>query len=119
MLTDIQFARLAQSLPLLQRADAALVREFQQAAAFASQRLATVMAIVDEVAFRRMDARLASFLLTRSRVQNPIRITHQQIAAELGSSREVISRLLEDLAARGRVRATRGEVDVLDAEGLE
>ena len=84
-----------------------------------SQRLATVMEIVEEVAFRRMDARLASFLLTRSRVQNPMRVTHQQIAAELGSSREVISRLLEDLATRGLIRSSRGEIEILDAEGLE
>src|SRR5574341_1205374 len=84
-----------------------------------SQRLSTVMAIVDEIAFRRMDARLASLLLSRSRVQNPIRITHQEIAAELGSSREVISRLLEDFAARGLIRVGRGEIEVLDAEELE
>jgi CRP/FNR family transcriptional regulator len=84
-----------------------------------SQRLATVMEILDEVAFHRMDARVASLLLTRSRVENPIRITHQEIAAELGSSREVISRLLEDFASRRLVRIERGEVEVLDAAGLE
>ncbi len=84
-----------------------------------SQRLASVMEIVDEVAFRRMDVRVASLLLARSRVQNPILITHQQIAAELGSSREVISRLLEDFAQRGLVQIGRGEVEVLDADALE
>ena len=83
-----------------------------------SQRLSSVMAIVDEVAFRRMDTRLASFLLDRSRVQNPIRITHQEIAAELGSSREVISRILEDFAERGLIRAARGTVEILDFESL-
>ncbi len=84
-----------------------------------SQRLATVMTIVDEIAFRRMDARLASLLLTRSRIQNPMRITHQEIAAELGSSREVISRLLEDFSERGLVRVGRGEVEVIDSDGLQ
>lgn len=83
-----------------------------------SQRLSSVMAIVDEVAFRRMDARVASLLLTRARTHNPMQITHQEIATELGSSREVISRLLEDFAERGFVRTGRGEVEVLDAEGL-
>ncbi len=83
-----------------------------------SQRLATVMTIVDEIAFRRMDARLASFLLNRSRVQNPMRITHQEIAAELGSSREVISRLLEDFSERGLVRVGRGELEIIDVEGV-
>ena len=84
-----------------------------------SQRLSTVMAVVDEVAFRRMDARLASFLLSQSRVRNPLRITHQQIAAELGSSREVISRLLEDFVSSGWIRSGRGEIEVLDPEGLQ
>lgn len=83
-----------------------------------SQRLASVMEIVDEVVFRRMDARVASFLLIRAHVQNPIRITHQEIAAELGSSREVISRLLEDFGRQGLVSVGRGEVRVLDADGL-
>ncbi len=84
-----------------------------------SQRLSAVMEIVDEVAFQRMDRRVASLLLTRCRVRNPMRITHQEIAAELGSSREVISRLLEDFAERGLIRVGRGEVEVLDVEGLE
>ena len=219
MLEPSQFARLAQSLPILQQADVGLVREFQQAAVFAhipagqdvfiegdrvdgialllsgvvrvykvsetgreitlyrfglgqscilsanailsqnsfpaiatveqdaeaviipsatfrdwvkrydlwrefvfdllSQRLSTLMAVVDEVAFHRMDARLASFLRTRSRVQNPIRITHAEIASELGTSREVISRLLEDLSTRGLLRSARGEIEILDETGLE
>ena len=77
------------------------------------------MAIVDEVAFQRMDVRVASLLLTRSSVQNPIRVTHQEIAAELGSSREVISRLLEDFSERRFIRVGRGEVEVLDMDGLQ
>jgi CRP/FNR family transcriptional regulator, anaerobic regulatory protein len=84
-----------------------------------SQRLASVMAIVDEVAFRRLDVRLAALLLTRSRYGNPVQMTHHEIAAEFGSSREVISRLLEDFSERGLIRSARGEVEVLDTEGLE
>jgi CRP/FNR family transcriptional regulator len=84
-----------------------------------SQRLSTVMTIIDEVAFRRMDRRVASLLLGRAKKQNPLRITHQEIAAELGSSREVISRLLEDFAVEGSIRSGRGTVEVLDFELLE
>ncbi len=84
-----------------------------------SQRLASVMAVVDEVAFRRMDTRLAAFLLGRGRVQNPLRLTHQEIAAELGSSREVISRLLEGFASEGLIRSARGMVEILDFEALQ
>lgn len=83
-----------------------------------SQRLASVMALVDEVAFQRLDARVAALLLERSRRRNPIAITHQTIADELGSSREVISRLLEDFGARGLISAARGSLTVLDPAGL-
>jgi CRP/FNR family transcriptional regulator len=84
-----------------------------------SQRLSTVMAVVDEIAFRRMDARIASLLIARAQTKNPLRITHQEIASELGSSREVISRLLEDFSERGLIRSGRGEIELLDLKGLE
>jgi CRP/FNR family transcriptional regulator len=83
-----------------------------------SQRLASVMAIVEEVAFRRMDTRLAAFLAGRSSRQNPIAVTHQEIAAELGTAREVVSRILEDFAGQGLIRATRGAIEILDLEEL-
>jgi CRP/FNR family transcriptional regulator, anaerobic regulatory protein len=84
-----------------------------------SQRLSTVMAIVDEVAFRRMDSRVASLLLKQGKNQNPLRITHQEIAAELGSSREVVSRLIEDFVSEGSIRSGRGTVEILDFGLLE
>lgn len=83
-----------------------------------SQRLSSLMTVVDEVAFQRMDRRIASLLLDRSQIQNPISITHQEIANELGSSREVVSRLLEDFAAREMVRLSRGEVEILDRQRI-
>ncbi len=84
-----------------------------------SQRLSGVLEIVEEVVFRRMDARLASFLMEHSRVQNPIRTTHQDIAAELGSSREVISRILEDFAGQGLIDSRRGMIEIIDSESLQ
>jgi CRP/FNR family transcriptional regulator len=84
-----------------------------------SQRLASVMEIVDEVTFRRMDIRVASLLLERSATEHIIRITHQEIAAELGSSREFISRILENLASQGMIRVARGSVEILDRALLE
>jgi CRP/FNR family transcriptional regulator len=84
-----------------------------------SQRLSTVMEIVDEVTFRRMDIRVATLLLERGRTQNPISGTHQEIAAELGSSREVISRILENLASQGIIRVLRGSIEILDSDLLE
>jgi CRP/FNR family transcriptional regulator len=84
-----------------------------------SQRLSTVMAIVEEVAFRRMDVRLASLLTERSRRSDLIHITHQEIATELGSSREVISRILEDFSAQGMVEVSRGIIKILDRDTLQ
>lgn len=84
-----------------------------------SERLSSVMAIVEEIAFRRMDARLASLLIKRGQGADLIRITHQEIAAELGSSREVISRILEDFSALGLVEGSRGIIKILDRDSLQ
>lgn len=84
-----------------------------------SERLSTVMAVVDEVVFKRMDRRVAALLLNQAKVQNPMRVTHQEIAAELGSSREVISRILEDFSREELIEAGRGTIEVLDFEGLK
>lgn len=83
-----------------------------------SVRLTNVLTLVDDLVFRRMDARTASFLLQRSQTQNQIAVTHKEIAAELGSSREVISRILEGMAASGVLRSTRGMLEILDFEAL-
>ena len=84
-----------------------------------SQRLSAVMAIIEEVAFRRMDVRVAALLTERGRKSGLIHVTHQEIAAELGSSREVISRILEDFSAQGMVEVSRGSIKILDQEALE
>jgi len=73
-----------------------------------SQRLSSVMSIVDEVVFRRMDGRIAGLLLSRLRAGSRIQTTHQEIAAELGTSREVVSRILEGFASAGLIDALRG-----------
>jgi CRP/FNR family transcriptional regulator len=83
-----------------------------------ARRMTAVLSLVDELLFQRMDSRVASFLTDRSRAGNPIRVTHQEIAAELGSSREVISRIIEGLAGAGVIRAARGQVEVVDPPSL-
>ncbi|MBZ0281588.1 MAG: Crp/Fnr family transcriptional regulator [Anaerolineae bacterium] len=87
--------------------------------ALLSQRLSNLMEIVDEVTFRRMDIRVATLLMERSQLNNPITITHQEIAAELGSSREVISRILENLAEQGSIHILRGSVEIVDFDLLK
>jgi CRP/FNR family transcriptional regulator len=83
-----------------------------------SQRLAAVLAIVDEIAFRRMDVRIAEFLLRRQPAGDALALTHQQIAAELGTSREVVSRILADFSGTGLIQVARGSIAVLDRAGL-
>lgn len=84
-----------------------------------SERLSSLMAVVDEVAFQRMDRRVAALLLTKSETRRPIRITHQEIAVELGSSREVISRILEDFSRLGLIATGRRMIEIVDVSGLE
>ena len=83
-----------------------------------AQRLANMLVVVDEVTFRRMDVRLATLLQRRSQVQNPITATHQELASELGSSREVISRLLADFADEGLINMMRGRIEIIDRQAL-
>jgi CRP/FNR family transcriptional regulator, anaerobic regulatory protein len=83
-----------------------------------AHRLASVMAVVDDVAFRRMDQRVAALLLNRAPGGGSVQITHQEIAAELGSAREVVSRVLEDFAARGLLIAARGRITINDPMAL-
>lgn len=82
------------------------------------QRLSDLMLLLNEVAFRRIDARLANWLLQRGAEGGPIQATHQAIAAELGTAREVVSRQLKSYERRGLVRLARGVIDLLDRRGL-
>ncbi len=84
-----------------------------------SQRLYRVMEIVEQVAFQRIDRRIAAFLLERSQIINPIKITHQELANEIGSSREVVSRLLEDFVQKDLVSLARGKIEVNNFGGLK
>ena len=83
----------------------------RQILGFFSSRLDALMLLVEEVAFRRMDQRLAAWLRARAG-ESPLRITHQALAAELGTAREVVSRLLKGLERQGHVTLGRGEIVV-------
>ena len=80
-----------------------------------SERMAELMQLVEEVAFRKLDQRLSALLLGKGRV---VHATHQQLADELGSVREMVSRLLKGFAGQGLVRLGREQIEVLDAAGL-
>lgn len=78
-----------------------------------SHRLTGVMELVEEVAFGHMDERLLDYLVEKS-ADNRLETTHQKIANDLGTSREVVSRLLKDFERKGRVRLSRNAVTLLD-----
>jgi CRP/FNR family transcriptional regulator len=79
------------------------------------ERLSEVMELVEEVAFRQLDVRLARLLIRRGPV---IEGTHQRLAEELGSVREIVSRLLRSFEQRGWVRIERERVTVTDPKSL-
>ncbi|WP_347249380.1 Crp/Fnr family transcriptional regulator [Zoogloea sp.] len=80
-----------------------------------SERIADLMQLIEEVAFRKLDQRLAALLLGKGQ---RLHTTHQQLADELGSVREIVSRLLKGLAEQGLVALSREQVEILDPAGL-
>ncbi len=86
------------------------------------RRLDDLMLLVEEVAFHRMDERLEEWLQARgNQGQSMVNITHQELGVELGTAREVISRLLKELERKGQVRLARGKIELtglLDRPGM-
>ncbi len=82
------------------------------------KRIATLMALVEALAFGRMDARLAHRLLDIKHTRGEISVTHYELAADLGTAREVISRLLKDFERHGWIRLHRGRIEILDPQAL-
>jgi len=80
-----------------------------------SRRMADVIELVEEVAFRHVDQRLKEWLSERKSEEGGgrVRTTHQIIADQLGTSREVVSRILKDWEARGALSIGRGEIRIL------
>lgn len=83
-----------------------------------SRRLIDLLRVVDDVAFGRMDVRLAQRLLALAKDMREISTTHQQLASELGTAREVISRILQDFQKRGLIAQSRGRITLHDRAGL-
>ncbi len=78
-----------------------------------SRRLTSVMALVEEVAFGKMDRRLTDYLAEKAK-DGVVLSSHQKIAGDLGTSREVVSRLLKDMERRGTVALARNRITLLD-----
>ncbi|GAB5550101.1 MAG: Crp/Fnr family transcriptional regulator [Sandaracinaceae bacterium] len=83
-----------------------------------ARRLGDVIELVDAVAFRRVDERLARHLLDQADAAGRVARTHEALAEALGTSREVVSRTLKEFERQGLVALSRGAVSVVDAEPL-
>lgn len=83
-----------------------------------ARRMSDLFMVIEEIAFQRLDIRLAQKLIELARDTGQIRATHQQLAAELGTAREVISRQLGEFQRRGWIGQARGVVDLLDAAAI-
>lgn len=82
-----------------------------------AERIGELMQLVEEVAFARLDQRLAKLILARN--ETTLNVTHQQLADELGSVREIVSRLLKGFSAQGLVTLGREQLTITDREGLQ
>ena len=82
------------------------------------QRLRSLMLVIEEVAFRRLDQRLAERLVQRQR-DGQLNATHQDLAVELGTAREVVSRLLKEFERRELVTLERGLITLLNIKELQ
>lgn len=101
------------------------MNEFRQWKNFVAQtyqkRFQEMLMAIDDIAFKRMDERLLKYLIVKAKQIDTLELsmTHQQVASEMGTSREVISRLLKQLEKRKLVELGRNKIYVRDdLEGL-
>lgn len=83
-----------------------------------SRRITDLFHVIEEIAFQKVDIRLAQKLVELAGADKTLKATHAQLAAELGTAREVISRQLQEFQRRGWVETTRGAVLLKDTEAL-
>lgn len=101
-------------------------RVLQQSTAFRelvfsafSSHLSDLITLVEEVAFGKLDARLARHILRHCDDEYTLTATHQEIATELGSAREVISRQLKELESKACLKINRGSIKIVDPGALQ
>lgn len=84
-----------------------------------ARRITDLFTLIDDIVFQRMDVRLASRLLELADADGVVHATHAVLGTELGTAREVISRILSEFQRRGWVEQLRGEVRIAAKDGLE
>jgi CRP/FNR family transcriptional regulator len=83
-----------------------------------SRRITDLLTVIEEVAFRRVDLRLAAKLIDLAGDGDEVRATHQDLAIELGTAREVVSRQLQDFQRRGWLALSRGTLTITNRDAL-
>ena len=102
-----------------------IMQESAAAANYTNELMATrfsdVMWLIEQIMWKSLDKRVASFLLEESSIEgtSELKITHETIANHLGSHREVITRMLRYFQGEGLVRLSRGKITILDSKRLE
>ena len=86
-----------------------------------ASRFSEVMWLVEQIMWKSMDRRLASFLLEESSIEGSpvLKITHERIASHLGTAREVVTRMLRYFQGEGYVRLSRGTIEITDTGALQ
>jgi CRP/FNR family transcriptional regulator len=86
-----------------------------------ASRFSEVMWLIEQIMWKSIDKRLASFLLDESALENSdvLQLTHEAIANHMGTAREVVTRMLRYFQNEGYVKLTRGVVEIIDREGME
>lgn len=82
-----------------------------------SQRLTSLFQLIDDIVFQRMDVRLAARLLVFA-VDNEVKATHQNLATELGTAREVVSRMLAEFHRRDWITQSRGTIRITNPAAI-
>ena len=84
-----------------------------------SSRLSDVMWLLEQILFTSMDKRLAQYLLERfNECGEKLKTTHEEIARDLGTAREVVTRMLKYFQTEGMVKLSRGEISLTDRKKL-
>lgn len=83
-----------------------------------SKRITDLFLMIDEVAFQRLDVRLADKLIELSKGGDVVSTTHQKLSIELGTAREVVSRQLQEFQRRGWIKQSRGRINLLKQRDL-
>jgi CRP/FNR family transcriptional regulator len=83
-----------------------------------SRRITDLFTLIDDIVFQKLDVRLAARLIELSGPGDIVHATHQFLATELGTAREVISRTLSEFQRRGWIEQARGEIRIVGKAGL-